>query len=321
MSKLRLESISMWFGRSKVIDELSLPVKEGELLSLVGESGCGKTTTLRLIAGLETPDSGQIFIDQRDVTSIPVGKRRTGMVFQNLALFPHLTVQENIFFGLKDRRKFKELIEKTSLVGLEDRFPHKLSGGQQQRVALARALAAETDILLLDEPFSNLDELTKDYVSGELLKVLKAEGLTTIMVSHHPADSLRMSDEVAVMQHGQIIQLGTPEQIYESPDTAYTADLFGSSIRLAAKSAFGVLPWLGSTFLIRPEHIHISRSDGPLMGKVREIYYKGRFSLLIIESQDGKETMTLEIAHPTFEIGEKIYLQPNLDKLITLTDP
>ncbi len=229
MSLLRVVGITKKFGNHIAVDSVSLDFEQGKLTALLGESGCGKTTLLRLIAGLEKADAGQILLEGKDITQVEPQRRGIGMVFQDFALFPHLTVKSNVGFGLKrrDENRIKEVLEQVGLTKLANRYPHELSGGQQQRVALARALAPSPKVLLLDEPFSNLDPSLKERMTWELRELLT--GTTAIMVTHDARDTLAIADKIALMHKGKIAQSGTPEEIYTQPKNSYVASFFGTA--------------------------------------------------------------------------------------------
>jgi len=232
-----LSHLSKTFGDFKAVDDLSLKVKSGEFISLLGPSGCGKTTTLRMIAGLNEPDSGTVVIGDEMVNNKPVHKRNIGMVFQSYALFPHMTVSENIAFGLKMRScgkdeiaaKTENALELIQLPAIGDRFPRQLSGGQQQRVALARAIVTEPSVLLLDEPLSNIDAKLRERMRIELKQLQEKLNITAIYVTHDQIEALAMSDRVVVMNHGTIEQVGRPLQIYETPASGFVANFIGRS--------------------------------------------------------------------------------------------
>lgn len=232
-----LEGVSKSFGKTLAVDNLSLCINEREFLTLLGPSGCGKTTTLRLIAGFLKPDKGSIFIRGERVNEIPSYDRSLGMVFQNYALFPHMTAYENIAFGLRLRRvshdAIKEKVERVlrvvQLTGVEHRYPRELSGGQQQRIALARALVVEPQVLLLDEPLSNLDLKLRMAMRIELKEIQRNMGLTAMYVTHDQGEALVLSDRIAVMNQGKIAQIGSPTEIYESPRNTFIADFVGEA--------------------------------------------------------------------------------------------
>jgi iron(III) transport system ATP-binding protein len=232
---LMLKNLTKRFEDVLAVDNVNLNIHEGELCTLLGPSGCGKTTTLRCIAGFYLPDEGEIYFGDKIVNLIPPFKRNTGMVFQNYALWPHMTVFNNIAFGLKMRRtpqneikeRVTEVLELVQLEKLENRWPSQLSGGQQQRVALARALVIEPDVLLLDEPLSNLDAKLRVDMRTEIKKIQQNLEITTIYVTHDQEEALSISDKLVVMSQGKIRQIGTPRQIYEKPDNSFVADFIG----------------------------------------------------------------------------------------------
>ena len=235
MASVELRNISKRFGAVQVLSEFTLTIREGEFFTLLGPSGCGKTTTLRLIAGFSFPDAGQILVGGRDVGGLAPEKRGIGMVFQNYALFPHLSVAENVAFGLKMHRFTKsirtERVEKylalVKLSGYEGRKISELSGGQQQRVALARALAVEPSILLLDEPLSNLDAKLREEMRVELRSIQRQLGITAVYVTHDQSEALSMSDRIAVFEKGLCTQIGRPDEIYNEPANPFIATFVG----------------------------------------------------------------------------------------------
>lgn len=232
---LRIINVSKRFDRSLALENVSLEIPEGEFVFLLGPSGCGKTTLLRIIAGLEEPTNGSIIQADQDVTRLPPAKRNFGIVFQSYALFPNLTVSQNIAYGLENRKESKqvvkkrvnELLELVGLVGYEERFPRQLSGGQQQRVALARALAISPNLLLLDEPLSALDARVRSNLRIEISRLQRRLGITTIMVSHDQEEALTMADRIVVIENGEIVQVGSPEEVYFKPQTPFVADFVG----------------------------------------------------------------------------------------------
>ncbi|MGH7326178.1 MAG: ABC transporter ATP-binding protein [Candidatus Rokuibacteriota bacterium] len=239
--KIALRDVVKRFGAVTAVDRATLEIGDGELFTLLGPSGCGKTTLLRLVAGFWAADAGEIWFGQRRVDGLPPYERNIGMVFQNYALWPHMTVRANITYGLRIRRlvraeidrRFVEGLRKVNLLGLEDRYPGQLSGGQQQRVALARALVLNPDILLLDEPLSNLDAKIRVQVRAEIRKLQKELGITTVYVTHDQEEALSLSDRVAVMREGRILQTATPKHLYERPATRFVADFVGVNNFLA----------------------------------------------------------------------------------------
>ncbi len=289
------------FGSHKALKGVNLEVRKGEFFTLLGPSGCGKTTLLRIIAGLELPDSGHVFLGGRDITRLPAAKRQVNTVFQSYALFPHLSIYENVAFGLKARqfspseikKRVAEKLEMLDLDGLEKRYPHQLSGGQKQRVALARALVNEPDILLLDEPMSALDAHLRTQVQEELRRLQRAVGQTFILVTHDQDEAMVVSDRLAVMREGQVEQVGAPRDVYSKPKNKFVAEFLGAAnIIKARREGERVLTDLGSfdlsaapqwdegTLAIRPEHIQLS--DAPsghpnwVTARVRDAIYRGQ---------------------------------------------
>jgi putative spermidine/putrescine transport system ATP-binding protein len=314
MAFIELRDVRKSFGKTEVVKNLSLEVRKGEFLSFLGGSGCGKTTTLRMIAGFETPSSGSIFIDGEDMENVSPRKRKLGMVFQNYALFPNMDVAGNIAFGLrvagtKGKAANSRVAEMLDLIGLDGygrRYPRELSGGQQQRVALARAIAVEPEALLLDEPLSALDAKIRQRLRDDIRSIQKKLGMTMIYVTHDQEEALSISDRVAVMQGGRIEQLGAPSEIYDNPATAFVATFIGSlsSLRCeVADAAAGLLLVDGRTLRavppldaspgetyslsLRPESITLSPSsaeDNILVGEVEAVKFLGSIVRLIVRS-------------------------------------
>jgi spermidine/putrescine ABC transporter ATP-binding subunit len=234
---LTLDGISKRFGEVAAVHPISLSIASGELVALLGPSGCGKTTTLRIVAGFEAPDTGRVLIGAEDMTRLPPDRRGLGMVFQNYGLFPHLTVGQNVAFGLKMRkaprgeigRRVADMLAVVRLAGYEDRQVHQLSGGQQQRVALARSLVTNPRVFLLDEPLGALDKNLREGMQFELRQLQRRLGITTILVTHDQEEALTMADRVVVMNAGRILQIGRPEEIYERPRTRFVAEFLGTA--------------------------------------------------------------------------------------------
>jgi spermidine/putrescine ABC transporter ATP-binding subunit len=308
MTAIALRSVAKTYGRSAAVDDVSLDISSGEFVTLLGPSGCGKTTTLRLIAGLITPDHGRVEIGGRDVTRVPVHQRNIGMVFQSHALFPHMTIADNVAFGLKmrriDRAKRDEQVRAAlALVRLSEygqRVPSQLSGGQQQRVALARALVFQPDVLLLDEPFGALDRKLREAMQTELRELTRKIGITAIFVTHDQEEALILSDRIAVMNAGKIEQIGSPNAIFEQPATHFVADFMGfgnifqgtvseiadrsvtiqvDRLRIDAEHATGVKAGQPIKIAIRPERVSIAplSNEGPgdRAGTVEARTYQG----------------------------------------------
>jgi len=259
---VRIEGLAKSFSGRTVLDIDALDIQDGEFFALLGPSGCGKTTTLRSIAGLAEPDRGRILIGGRDVTTVPTSERNLGMVFQRYALFPHLTVAENIGYGLTEHKvapseRDARVSDTLALIGLPDlgaRYPHQLSGGEQQRVALARAIVYRPDVLLLDEPLSNLDAKLRVTMRAELKRLHWSLELTTVFVTHDQQEALALSDRIAVMRDGRIEQIGTPSQIYEEPTSMYVADFVGGTNLLRDEA--------GSTIAVKPERVRLGPASG-----------------------------------------------------------
>jgi spermidine/putrescine ABC transporter ATP-binding subunit len=261
MASVTLDHVSKVYGGTQALDGVNLSVHNGELVTLLGPSGCGKTTTLRLIAGFLNPTSGSIRIGDRDVTDQPPHRRALGMVFQSYALFPHLTIYENIGFGLREksvpgpeiRQRVHRLLELIRLPSLAQRFPSELSGGQQQRVALARAIACEPKVLLMDEPLAALDLKLREIMQTEIRRIQRELGITTIYVTHDQTEAMRISDHIAVMNGGQIAQFGTPREIYDFPRSRFIADFVGKinliPARLIERRANGIKVAIGDQVL------------------------------------------------------------------------
>ena len=328
MDAIHADSIIKDFGEVRALDGVSLRVEAGELFFLLGGSGCGKTTLLRCIAGLEEPTSGQIFFDGEDVTVLPTHKREAAMVFQSYALWPHMTVGQNIGFGLEERKvarheiaeRVKEVLEMVRMPGFEDRGIDQMSGGQQQRVSLARALVVKPKCLLLDEPLSNLDAQLRLEMRSEIRRIVKENGLTGVYVTHDQAEALSMADRLAVMNSGKIQQVGTPEQIYRNPRTSYVASFIGETNLLAGKVnevvGGGVVsvvtdagelrgritddewvPVAGEQAIasIRPEAVRISVGKGELQGTVTQTMYLGDTIQYRVRLVEGKEMQVSEV--------------------------
>lgn len=296
-----LKNISKSFDDQLVLDDLNLYIRENEFLTLLGPSGCGKTTTLRILGGFETPDTGCVIFDDKDITKLPPNKRQLNTVFQRYALFPHMTIAENIAFGLKIKGKSKSYINDkikyalklVNLDGYEHRMPDSLSGGQQQRIAIARAIVNEPKVLLLDEPLGALDLKLRQDMQYELIRLKNELGITFIYVTHDQEEALTMSDTIVVMNQGYIQQIGSPEKIYNEPENAFVADFIGdsniiSSLMVEDKlvNILGVnFPCVDTGFgnnkpvdvVIRPEDVVLSTdlSKGRIKGVVSHLIFKG----------------------------------------------
>jgi len=272
MSYLTIENLNLELGGKMILKDLNLSIEKGQLISLLGPSGCGKSTLLRGISGLNSIKSGKVMIDGRDITKLAPKKREVGMVFQSYALFPNLTVADNVAFGLAMKRIDKDTVSKKvaqilELVGLEDKaksYPGELSGGQQQRVALARSIVVEPKVLLLDEPLSALDAQIRKQLRLELCRLQKKLGITMIFVTHDQEEAMAISDRIFVMHDGQIAQEGTPSQVYFHPSNEFVAGFIGNYNKLNKEQIehlFGPLIEEGSTYALRPEAIEFTPQD------------------------------------------------------------
>ena len=282
-----LDGVSKRFGKHPAVDDVTLEIGEGEFFSLLGPSGCGKTTTLRMVAGFELPDAGRIVLKGSDVTEVPANRRPVNMVFQQYALFPHMSVYDNVAFGLKVKRvpraehreRVQEMLRVVSLEGLDRRRARQLSGGQQQRVALARALVNRPAALLLDEPLGALDVKLRKQMQLELKRIQGTLGTTFVYVTHDQEEALAMSDRIAVMNGGRVEQLGTPREIYEHPASDFVADFVGT---------VNVLDLDGGRESVRPERIRILREGGRLDGVVADVVYLGVYRQFHVDTAAGR---------------------------------
>ncbi|MEK5161687.1 ABC transporter ATP-binding protein [Paenibacillus sp. FSL R5-0527] len=269
---LKLAGIRKQFGDTTVLNQVNLNIREGELVTLLGPSGCGKSTLLRCIAGLTELNDGQIWLDDKDIVNLPPRSREIGMVFQSYALFPNMTVSENIGYGMKmrgaakeaRRQRAEELLELIDMADKRDAYPQHLSGGQQQRVALARSLAVQPKVLLLDEPLSALDAKIRKNLRTEIREIQKRFNMTTIFVTHDQEEALTLSDRVCLMNKGSIVQQGTPEELYSTPKTEFVARFMGSYNVLSRAEAlrlFGTVEGEAESFAIRPESLVLASKD------------------------------------------------------------
>ena len=316
MSKklINLTGISKSYGDHVVLDDLNLYIRENEFITLLGPSGCGKTTTLRIIGGFETPDAGSVVFDGKDITSLPPNERNLNTVFQKYALFPHMSIAENIAFGLRIKKKSKEYINDkiryalklVNLEGFENRSIDSLSGGQQQRIAIARAIVNEPKVLLLDEPLGALDLKLRQDMQYELIRLKNELGITFIYVTHDQEEALTMSDTIVVMNQGYIQQMGSPEQIYNEPENAFVADFIGESNIVPGIMLHDELVEIfGARFacvdkgfgnntpvdvVIRPEDIElVAPEEGTLKGICTHLIFKGVHYEMEITTPDGFE--------------------------------
>lgn len=314
-STLSVHGISRRFGDVVALNELDLEVKAGELVALLGPSGCGKTTALRIVAGLERTDSGKVVLQGRDVTRTAAHQRNMGMVFQSYSLFPNLTAQENVAFGLAMRKvpkakrltRARELLELVGLNTQSGRYPHQLSGGQQQRVALARALAIEPEVLLLDEPLSALDAQVRSNLREEIRRLQLSLGTTTLFVTHDQEEAMAIADRVGVMNHGRLEQIADPDSLYNKPASLFVASFVGIMNRLPGRLFDGGVEVLGTKLqtsgasasqgnvvaMIRPERIRVEKNGSIPNAKIVTRSFLGASSRVICETLDGTTVQSL----------------------------
>jgi spermidine/putrescine ABC transporter ATP-binding subunit len=346
---LQLRGVQKRFGDIVAVHGITLDVVEGEFLFLIGPSGCGKTTTLRMIGGYEAPTSGEIWIRGRLMNDLPLDKRNIGMVFQSYALFPHMTVKDNVAFGLKTRKvprserreRVEAALKLVALDGLGARYPAQLSGGQRQRVALARVIVYEPDILLLDEPLANLDKRLRDAMRIELKKLQETVGITSIYVTHDQEEALTMADRIAVMDQGHLLQIGSPAEVYNEPRTSFVATFLGetSSFRGTVESLQHDVAMVALdehlvatvchngdvsvgdelTVSIRPERVRVSlerpgRDTNVFSGVIDFVSYLGAQVLYMIRL-NGRRTIKASQPIPsgraTFQVGERVFVSWN----------
>lgn len=314
-------------GDPLAVDNVNFSLESGDILALLGPSGCGKTTTLRMIAGFEQPDGGQLFLHGKNVTTLPPQQRRIGIVFQDYALFPHMTLGQNVAFAMRHVPKAKRAAkarEWLDLVGLADlikRMPDELSGGQQQRVALARTLAAEPELVLLDEPFSNLDAALRESTRKEVRKLFKASGTTAILVTHDQGEALSFADQVGVMHAGKLLQMDRPERIYQRPATAFVAEFLGHTNLLDGNAAGGIAQTtLGPVGIdsdatgpvrvsLRPEHLAMSPAQQGQGATIIEREFRGHDCFYLLE-KEGQRYSVITPSHTLWKIGEQVDLEP-----------
>lgn len=324
------------FGDVQAVRSVSFSITGGQFMALLGPSGCGKTTVLRIIAGLEMPDAGTIAIHGRMVTGgahfVPVHQRRVGMVFQDYALFPHMTIEQNIAYGLSQRNdkraRVNEMLALVGLGGLNQRYPHELSGGQQQRVALARALAPQPDILLLDEPFSNLDVALRIQVREDVQRILHEAGVTTILVTHDQDEATSLADQIALMFEGSIVQCGAPHELYEQPVSRRAAQFLGEANVLqgyaqgdSAKTALGSVPvrhpYHGDVdVLVRPERLVLKDVPQGTPARVKRCMYYGTHQDVWVELADSIQLKVRSSADAVWRIGDQVFVAIDGEALV-----
>jgi putative spermidine/putrescine transport system ATP-binding protein len=345
--EVRMEGLSRHYGSVVALDNLDLTVQPGELIALLGPSGCGKTTTLRLLAGLEDADTGRINVAGRDITRLSASKRDMGMVFQAYSLFPHMTVQQNVAFGLRLRKissaerdkRALEMLELVELATQADRYPHQISGGQQQRVALARALAIEPQVLLLDEPLSALDAKVRAQLRDQIRRIQLEVGITTLFVTHDQEEALAIADRVGVMRAGRLEQLAPPTEVYSRPATSFVAEFVGLSNRLAGTVTGSVVTVRGHdlplvdmstpagpvTAIVRPEAVTLASDDsgeaGPMTGTVIASTFLGATSRVTVDLGDTTVMAQLPTSEAAaLSAGSRVTLTIRPDPVLVSAD-
>ncbi|MCV2867725.1 ABC transporter ATP-binding protein [Defluviimonas sp. WL0002] len=338
---IRIEGVTKRFGTFTAVSSVTLDIKKGEIFALLGGSGCGKTTLLRMLAGFETPTEGRIFIDGQDMTGVPAYERPVHMMFQSYALFPHMTVEKNVAYGLKHERmtdaerkaRVREMLELVQLTQFSHRKPHQISGGQRQRVALARALARQPKLLLLDEPLAALDKKLREHTQFELMDIQDKTGTTFMVVTHDQEEAMILSNRIAVMDKGEVKQVGTPTEIYEYPDSRFVAGFIGSITffdgkvasvtgdtamievpdfggQVSARAIPGISAGQDITLALRPEKIAIGRTkpEGPnaIEGTVDDLGYFGKDSLYKVKLGSGKVLSVLSVNGRRVGEGERV---------------
>ncbi|MDF2523271.1 MAG: Fe3+/spermidine/putrescine transporter ATP-binding protein [Clostridiales bacterium] len=349
MASVELKNLTKKFGDFTAVDHINIDVKNGEMIALLGGSGCGKTTILRMIAGFIEQYEGSILVDSREMNNIPAYKRNMGVFFQNYALFPHMNTFDNVAFGLKMqkvakkdiREKVQKILELVKLTGMEKRYPRELSGGQQQRVALARALVTEPTVLLLDEPLSNLDAKLRVEMQVEIKRIQRKLGITTIIVTHDQEEAVSLADRVIVMNTGKILQVGKPKEVFDNPASLFVAEFMGFSnfikgkvnsfdgskasvvcsgqeLVLTGADNAGVNSGDSVTISIRPENIIPAEksSENALRGIVKSVTYKGTVTRVEIDDI-FEETVFVNIHdYESYEVGDPITVAFPSQKLL-----
>ena len=341
-NKLEVKSLTVAYADKTIIDDVSFGLDKGLIGCLLGPSGCGKTTLLRTIAGFEQPVGGEIRINNTCFSSagtlIPVEQRTVGMVFQDFALFPHLTARDNIAFGLHKsaeparRARIDEVIQLLEVRDFQDSYPHQLSGGQQQRVAIARAIAPRPEILLLDEPFSNMDIELREQIAREIRKILKQDNMTTVLVTHNQLEAFAMADEIGVIQNGKLLQWDNAFDLYHRPACAYVANFIGEGVfltgtvlsELAVETELGVIagarehgfaPNDRVSVLIRPDDI-IHDDNSSLTATVLDKAFRGAEFLYTLALPSGARVLSLAPSHHDHAVKEAIGIRPEIDHLV-----
>ncbi|OUS30311.1 hypothetical protein A9Q99_07525 [Gammaproteobacteria bacterium 45_16_T64] len=346
---LSLQDVAVRYASKTIVENINVDLAEGEIGCLLGPSGCGKTTLLRTIAGFEKLAAGKIFLRNKEVSNvaraIPPEKRRVGMVFQDYALFPHLTVAQNIAFGLSHLKKTErqdrvdQLLTLTDLSDTKTRYPHQLSGGQQQRIALARALAPKPDILLMDEPFSNLDVELREHLAHDIRQLIKSEKMTAILVTHDQQEAFATADKIALLNAGKLVQWGTANELYHQPNSSFSAEFIGQGVliqgtivhqesgRKSIQTEIGtvLLPnnfsATNANLLIRPDQLSIeSPEDSATTPNTASVpvtllhkSFRGGYCLCTLETEDGQRLLAQFPSHFSFDINHSFKVSINLD--------
>ncbi len=304
---LTLKNISKKFEKQEILKDINFSLEKGEILTILGSSGSGKSTILNLIAGFEKPNSGTIQLGSKEINSkntfVEPHKRNIGFVFQNYALFPHINVFENIAFGIshedinKQKRVVDKMIELMRLEGLQKRYPHELSGGQQQRVALARTLATEPELILFDEAFSNIDSILKSRIENELIEIIKDNGLSAIFVTHDAKEALNISDKIAYLEDGKILQLSTPHQMYNCPLSQSVASFFGKANFIEKSS---------KTYCIRPQMCKADQNFGKIRALIKRVSYLGeKYELEVCFEYENKDYTFTIYVDDSFDVSQE----------------
>jgi iron(III) transport system ATP-binding protein len=335
-SMIRLDAVTKRFGDVVALDATSMCVDRGEVVAVLGPSGCGKTTLLRLIAGFERPGAGTVEVDRRRVAGpdvwIPPEERRVGMVFQDYALFPHLTVAENVGFGLPRRSRSSrtpQLLSAVGLDGLDRRYPHELSGGQQQRVALARALAPEPDVILLDEPWSNVDPFLRETLRDEVADIIRPLGTTVVLVTHDREEAFSLGDRIALMRAGAVVQEGTPEELYFAPVSRWAAEFVGAANLVAGRLDGGLVRTVVGSFpanggnggdvvevLVRPELLELEpdpTGTAEVVGREfrgHDVFYRVRL--------DGVELVSQRPSNEVVPLGSRVSIRVHAGRTLVV---
>lgn len=336
---LRIEEVAKAFGKARAVDGISLDIRENEFFALLGPSGCGKTTLLRMLAGFEAPDTGKILLSGKDISPLPPEKRPLNLMFQSYALFPHMSVRQNLSYGLEMerlpkkaiRQRVDETLASTDLTALADRKPDQLSGGQKQRVALARALVKRPKVLLLDEPLGALDKKLRERMQLELKRLQHEAGITFIMVTHDQEEALVMADRMAILKDGKLLQAGTPEEIYEAPTDRFVANFIGIMNFIEGEiDGTGAFVIDGgrnpiatrhgprkATLAVRPEHVAVTDRADALPVVISDIAYHGLDRVLHGRTKGSQQPLQLRLsaeAGQKYVVGQEVKLAFNADK-------